>query len=270
MSEINPSEFKSRMEEIPASRLAIDRRVQRELIPARVRKLVKSFDLDAIGVVTVSERAKGERFVYVVIDGQHRVIALREHGLNDWPLKCHVYTGLSLQDEAWIFRKLNDHRLLSKWEDFDKGLREGDAECKGIERIVDDAGLGLYKVSQDQKVACIATLQKIYRNSMFGRNGADVLREALDISVESWGGISSGLEGSVLEGLSLVAGKYNGEVDRKALVQKLSKYPGGPSALLGNARGLRNIKSLPVPRLVASLVVSLYNKGRRSGQVAEL
>src|SRR4051812_31723657 len=92
---------------IRASRLAVDASYQRPRNERKIRKIANNFDPDALGVLYVSKRADG---TYVILDGQQRHAALIEMGWQDQQVPCHVYTGLSVADEARLFGEYNELR----------------------------------------------------------------------------------------------------------------------------------------------------------------
>ena len=51
------------------------------------------------------------------------------------------------------------------------------------------------------------------------------------------------------------------------MIKKLAKYPGGASALLGDAKGIHERRHISVARCVAEQVIETYNSGRRSGKL---
>lgn len=248
---------KPKTEWITAGKLNIDHSYQRDVIPARVKAIADKLDLDALGLFIVSRRSDGKLFI---IDGQHRDAALRYHGWqDDWKVECRVYEGLTVEQEAELYRQLNNTRPLLAWDFYKAGLVSGDAECLEIDGLVKSCGLKVSRVSGDGKVCCVTTLRKVHK-----QHGPDVLRRALTIATEAWGHTSAAVEKDIVHGLSIVSATYNGEVDTPWLIKKLSKSPGGPTGMIGRARGLKDIYTAPLYRIVAQQIIALYNKGRKS------
>jgi len=235
-----------------------DERVQRSIIPARVRKLQQSMNLDGIGVITVSKRSDG---TLVILDGQHRVQALIDNGMGEWRVECHVHHGLSLPQEAALFRTLNDTRRALPYDDFVKGVLAGDEECVAINDIVEGAGLKVADQVGDGRVRAVTALRRIYGS---GESVApETLRDTLDVAIAAWGRTADALDGQILTGIGLVLGRYTEEVDLPVLIRKLAKRPGGPPALLGDARGLKKLEGGSIARSIARLIVITYNRGKR-------
>lgn len=254
-------------EHIPASEIAFDPLVQRDLIPARVKALVANFNLDAVGVLTVSRRSASE---VVNLDGQHRRAALVELGLGELAVPCHVYHGLSLPEEASMFRLLNDTRRATAMDDYLKGVIAGESECIAINECVESHGFYVSSDGNaDKAIACVNAMRKVYRQRKSGMDGPRALDLSLGTIVAAWGHRPDATDGQIVQGLGEVFLRFGDEVDRQALVTKLAKAKGGPSGIIGNARTLRDMQKGSIAGNVAQIVVGLYNNGRRSNRLGE-
>ncbi|HTE63672.1 MAG TPA: DUF6551 family protein [Solirubrobacteraceae bacterium] len=240
-----------------ADSLIRDERVQRNLVAARVRKIREQLDLDGVGVITICQRATGER---VILDGQHRVQALIDAGHGDRLVECHVHHHLSISEEAALFRVLNDTRRTTAYDDFTKGVTAGDEECVAINKIVEKLDLRVTDQTTAGGVRAVATLRSLYRT----KDGADTLEHALSVATQAWGRNADALDGHVLGGIGTVVSRYGDELDLAVLARKLAKREGGPLALLGDAKGLRRLRGGTLARSVAVIVTDTYNRGRRS------
>ncbi len=112
-----------RVQEVPLGKMTTSRRVQRELKLHRVNELIANFDLDVFGHPAVSWRDG----VYYIIDGQHRIAALKEWLGKGWEIQkieCRVYQGMSEAEEADMFDRLNDTLIVSSFDKF-KNPRDG-------------------------------------------------------------------------------------------------------------------------------------------------
>ena len=250
------------IEQIRVSLLSIYEPVQRKPpTRARVKQMVDEFDLDKMGIITVSKRKGGG---LSVLDGQTRVAALKDLGLEDWEATCNVYRNLTEATEAHLFRILNNTRKPTPYDDFRVGVTEGDPECLAITTIIARHGLKLAGNSQDGTIACVSQLRQSYRA------GADSLDRALETATKAWGLTAAAVQGAILRGLAIVHETYGDEIDQSALINKLAKCKGGPSGLLGNARAARYARSAPITRLCAAAIISVYNRNRRTGALADL
>lgn len=253
--------FRVKTTEVDVRNLLLHPSANRERQQTRVCKLVRDMDLDKIGRFAAW---RDGRNLYV-IDGQHRKLALEELGLGEWKVRVDVYEGCAFQDACDLFLGLNDGLTIRPFDKFDKAAKAGyEAEVE-TQRIVREAGLQVSPQSGDGKINCVVAACDVWR---LDRGAA--LQRSLRWECEAWGSVAAALEGNIVRGLGMVAATYNGELDDAALVKKLAKFPGGPSALLGRAKAQKEIKGGTVARNVAGIVVDVYNKGRRSGQLTPL
>lgn len=245
---------------INSSLLSIDKRYQREVIKSHYRRIAAKLNINALHVISVSARSNGD---LIVIDGQHRLMAVREAGL-ELDLLCRVYIGLTLEEEAALFRNLNRTRKGSAWNDFYAGLTERDEECLAIKDICENAGWSIGNQSKDGVVCCVTTLRTIYR----GKKGPENLLKALEDAKMAWGLDRNGVEKNVLYGLAYIHQiTEDYQLNRGSLVQKLSKI--SPSTLLARAKSDTRV-SIPLYKLCSSAIINLYNQGKRTNRIPDV
>lgn len=252
---------------VQARELRIHPTAQRLLVPSRLRELARDLDLDAIGDLHAVEYViDGVKGIWVV-DGQHRLRTLMDEDLGDWMVDVVVH--LDKQDDASasdLFLKLNNRLSIHPFDKFDQARKAGRAAAVGITDIAQHFELKIDRQSRDGQISCVGVLDRVYA---LDREGA-ALRLALETLIAAWGRTASAVEGPLVEGLALLYHTFNGTIERPALVKKLAKYPGGPSALIGDARGLRKTRHATVPRCVAEQITAAYNAGRRVGRLDPL
>ena len=99
-------ERQARLRWVPLTQMRINPLAQRDLNQARVSKLAAAFEPEKMDAPTVNHRGDW----YYLIDGQHRIAALKEW-LASWQgqqVQCWTYEGLSEAEEAEKFLALND------------------------------------------------------------------------------------------------------------------------------------------------------------------
>lgn len=245
--------------------LHIDPRVQRDIIPTWVKKLADDLRPEAIGTLVVSKRKlPSGKAKLVVLDGQHRLQALRDLGMTDHEVMCEVHLGLDLAGEAGLFRRKNKHRLVGPYDDYVKGVTEQEPECMAIHKVLTERGLKVTQQTAPGSVRAITAVREVYRS------GEDNLAATLDILTAAYGTTIDAMEGSLIQGVGVLVNRYNGELDRAALIRKLAKRPGGPLKLLGDARGAKDLFGTTVPRCVAMVARETYNRGRNAGKLPPL
>lgn len=243
---------------VPLDKVRVNPLAQRELNQARVDKLVAEFDPEQLGAPTVN--ARGGHFY--VIDGQHRIEALKVWLGENWEkqqAQCFCYDGMSEEEEAETFLRLNDTLSVNAYSKFRVAVQAGRPEESDIHRIVQQCGL---RVSQDKSngsVSAVGTLVRVYK-----RSDPQTLARSLLIIRDAYG--DAGLEATVIDGLSLLAQRYNGQLDDNLLVTKLSKAHAGVNGLLNKAEVLKQQTGNPKGHCIAAAAVEIYNSGRGGGR----
>jgi hypothetical protein len=149
---------------VKASSLNVDTRVQRAEDKARVAHMVKTWDARMLGVLVVSRRKDGSLWV---VDGQHRLAALRELDLLDEHVLVRVFDCLSLKDEAELFLCLGDDcrpHHIRVYDKYQIGLRARRANFVEVNGIVESVGLKIGKSNAAKTVAAIQSLFAVHHN----------------------------------------------------------------------------------------------------------
>jgi hypothetical protein len=215
---------------------------QREQKHARVDHIAANMDLEQIGTPTVNKRGGH----YYVIDGQHRIAAYKQwvgEGWENQQLQCWTYTNLSEEQEAERFLKLNDTLAVQAFDKFRIGLNANRPEEIEIAAIVQKAGLTISQSKAEGTIAAVGTLRRVYR-----REGHEVLARALGIIRDAYG--TPGLEAPVIDGIGMLCGRYNGELDTAA------------AGLMNRAYMTKNQTNAPLNQCVAAAAVDVFNRGK--------
>lgn len=244
-------EREARLRWVPIPQMRTSPLAQRDLNPSRVDKLAADFDLEQLGTPTVNERDGG----FYLIDGQHRIEALKQMGWGDQQIQCWTYKGLTETEEAEKFLKLNDVLSVNAFAKFKVGVQAGRPEETDIDRIVRAQGLRISRDKGDGAISAVSTLRRVYR-----RAGPAVLARTLRIIRDSYG--DAGLEASVIDGIAMLCHRYNGDLDDVRAVTRLAAAHGSVHGLLGNAENLRKQTGNPKAHCVAAAAVELVNRGR--------
>jgi hypothetical protein len=237
------------------SALIVDPTIQRPLDRRRVTKIADALNLDAIGVITVSRRSNGDS---VIIDGQHRVEALREAGYGTGAITCRVFKELTLAEEAAMFRLLNNTAKAQFIDTFRVRVIEGDPVAVDIVRMLEHHGWRIANPGAATAFMALAAFERIYRLEALAAD------KAIATLTRAWGHDPNAADYRIVEGLGLMHVRYGDAIEHEDLIDRLSKFGGGPGALLGKARGLRELVGSTVTRAVAEIVVELYNARRRT------
>jgi hypothetical protein len=225
---------------------------QRELRPSHVNKIIVEFDVEKLGVLTVNYR-DGH---YYVVDGQHRLEALRSIGWGDQQLECATYAGLSEDQEAELFLQLNAVLAVNTYAKYQVGVAAGRREDVHIRDILAEHGLKITSDSNTQgAVHCVATLKRLYRAT-----GPANLDRTLAVVHTSYGDL--GMKATIVGGIGRVLDRYGSDIDDASLIQRLSTVPGGLNALTSRAQQTRQLSSCPAEHAVAVACVQLINTSK--------
>ena len=249
---------RTHQEWVPLATLLIDRRYQRPVNLRRVTKMAATFDPDALGTLTVSRRDDGTNYV---LDGQHRVEALRAMGWGDQLAPALVYTGLTLIEEARIFRLMNVESVAPKAFDiFSARIAEGDPDVKAMLDVVTALGLDLDKAPGPGHIAAVAAVEKVFYSA-----GPTTLLYALRTIRDSWKDVDaykqSVFAAQIIVALGVVYSRYGRFVDQRRMIQVLGRT-WDPATLLRDGRAAAksmragNISFTILPHLI----VAAYNK----------
>lgn len=244
-------EREARLRWIPIAKMRVNSLAQRDLNQARVDHMIATFDLEQIGTPTVNER-DGH---FYIIDGNHRINALKGIGWEDQQMQCWAYEGLSEEEEAETFLKLNDVLTVNAMAKFRVGVQAGRVVENDIDRIVRAQDLVVSSDKIEGGIGAVGTLTRVYH-----RDGPGSLARTLRIIRDAYG--TPGLEASVIDGIGLLCGRYNSSLDEEKTVKQLSSLHGGVKGLIGRAEDLRQRTGNPKNHCVAATAVEVINRGK--------
>lgn len=279
---------------IPAGEIDVDPAVQRALNARWAEHIGRELDPDLIGVMHVSQRESGRK---VVIDGQHRLHGVKNYfGNNGTLVECKVYHGLTRAQEAALFVGLNNFRRPQRIDVFQKNVQAKDPTTVAINAIVQHVGFRVDRAKAPKTISAVAALEDVYfafadrhhdparkptpppstpatpeerKPRVFTPNPV-LLTDTLTVIREAWGGVADSLNGHLIVGVGRVIAARQRAMDLADFAHRLSSYAGGPSALLGTARGRKGLVGGTIGAAVADTCVDLYNKGRRVGKLDPL
>jgi len=246
---------------VKVSDLLIDYSYQRSPIDKKVNKIAKNFDPDLLGVIICSMRESG---VLAVIDGSHRVHALRQKQMNDAVLNALVYFDLKIEDEAKIFSLLNqEHTKPNPAEIFKAGIVAGDEETIIINKIFTDLGLNIGVGPGDNKVRAISTVKRVYRNA-----GEKVLRDTLYTIKSAYGDSSSTMRDVLISAVAIIYNRYGDKAEVARMITVLQKF-GNPNSLIANAKSMMSSQSQVTSTALPYLIVNAYNQRLKKSRLSD-
>jgi hypothetical protein len=244
-------ETAARLEWVSVASMRVCAQAQREVRTAWVDKLVAEFDPEQLGILTVNER-DGHTYL---IDGQHRKLMLDKLGYSDQKVMCRVYSGLTEEQEAEMFLRLNHVLTVSSFEKFKVAITAGRKAESEIAQTVAQLGLRLSLSPAPGTVRCTSTLLIVHR-----LGGPLLLGRVLAIIRDAFG--DPGLEAPVIQGLAALLHRYGSRIDDAVLMDKLTSVRGGVGGVTNKAEVLKRATGKPLWQCVAATGVELLNSGR--------
>lgn len=201
---------------VKVSDLVIDLSYQRKPNAVKVAKIIKDFDPNALGVIICSIRENG---VIAVIDGGHRISALNAMGMHNNDVRCLVFFGLSLSQEAEMFATLNDNRTKPKTQDiFKSKVVAKDKTAVDIDTVIKKYDLTIANGPAMNGIRAIGTVTNIYK-----KYGIDVLDKTLMCLTQAFDKHSTSFSDQALLAVSSIIGETE-NLDIKRMISILSTY----------------------------------------------
>lgn len=238
--------------------LNVSRRIFRSFMQGKTLKEEQVFD----GVVTGASRIE-----YVVISGQHRLLATLKVKGPDFELACNVYDTLTESQEADLFALFDEKvRPHNWWQRHKSRLFGKNPEAMDIERIVTESGMHTFKGTsqRDGVIYAISTLYSIYRVS-----GPDFLRRVLEIHYTAWTDNGDGYTASMIQGTALLMRRFGGYAlwSDDALAVALSDPAHNPLTITQRAKGAATgVGATSVAQEVGRLEHRYYQQGKKGYQ----
>ena len=244
------------IERIPLKHIIVGE-YQRDPSSRRVERIVSNFDPAKLGVLVVNQRREG---VYAILDGQHRLSALRTLGFPD--TNCLVLTGLSIEQEADYYRKQNENQAaLTNYDLYLGGIVAGDPHYLMLKDTLGKFGYKASKHSAPKNVTAIAALNKITK--MYG---FDVLDQVFAYISAAWDGDSTAARREMLAGMAEFAARFGDKVTPEMFAKRMGMQIPGLLYYEYRRRSegratYRNAFNPLMRRLCCVVLMEAYNKG---------
>lgn len=233
---------------IPIEKLAIGV-YQRPLVKSRVKKLVQEFDLMGVGTIPVSKRDDG---LYYILDGQHRVAAMRQLGFQ--VVDCEVYEGMTLSEEAKKFHLFNDSKKNHPLEEAMAKHVAGDEITLAIDRIVGYFGYGIDYGKRGHGIKAYQTLVRLYKSK-----GEAPLLKTVSIIHQAFGDVTA-FNQFLLQGVWDFIHEFADVYDEKELVRRLKAATA--EGLSKRAEIIATTSGCSKPKAMKSSIIYYYDRNK--------
>lgn len=236
--------------------------IQRKFERERAEALLATFDEGKFGIPIVNHR-DGH---YWIVDGQHRIEALRLFFAPSDPgaVDCQVFENLSDSEMAELFLSANrDRKAVPVFTNFMVSCTAEEKEATAIRRMVEANGLKIARDSEDGSIRAVSALRKVYDLA-----GDVVLGQTVRVLRDAGSGSSEWFDSRLIIGIGLALNRYNGKTNQHDLAKRLSATQHGAHGVLRRAEAQRDRTGNAKTQCVAAAIVDIYNKplGPRSSE----
>lgn len=231
--------------------ISIDPSYQRSLDGSRVDSMAKNFDESRIGVPVLSLRKDGTS---VVLDGQHRVEAMRRSGMTDLKILCEVHNGLSLSEEAALFLRLNNGRTSVRvYDKYRARIVAEEPTAVEFTRIAHSLGLRIGAAPGKNTICAIQAIESVYKRNANLESTLTILKR--------WGhGDASVFDGDLIKDMSRFLVDYSAAVDHEELSGKLARHD--PGHVIRRIKALVDVLDRNRRLAANSVFREIYNQRR--------
>ncbi len=201
------------------SQLTSDLPYQRGVEQKNVDKLIRNWNSRELYPVIVSFR-DGK---FNVVDGQNRIAAMRQMaGGGDVIVPCMIYTGMTYEQEAELYAKLDKGKRPLTPRQHTKALVESgsDAKILEIKCLVENVGF-VWALDEPTgepfEIAPIRALINAYQLL-----GGEAFTRMLSLMAGAWQGTPNSLKASMLSGMALFVKTYETELSDRAFVRRMA------------------------------------------------
>lgn len=250
--------------------LSVDPEVQRfHFNPRKVESIVKNFNPEALGIVTVSQR---NPVTNIVIDGQHRHEAVRRLTDSTGKLFCRVFTNLTKAEEAQMFLDLNPGNQPTAMDRYRMRLIIGDPTILAVDKAVHDYGWAVHPMPGNAHLQCVKALERIQTVAQRNEATEDILANTMLVVSRAWGNQREAGTAILLEGIAafLTENRSKKQFDQDRLINTLQNYHSGPFGLVSDTQQIARMRRMRPAMALADTVTKEYNRGLKVGGSSEL
>lgn len=250
-----PNRRPSKIRPVPLGQMRIPPALvtQREFRKSHGDMLAAELDLNKLGFPIVNLRDG----MYWVLDGQHRIYALKQFGFVDKDVvECEVYEDLTDAEMAEIFLGRDARKAIPPYDKFHVACTAGRKRENDVRRTLESNGLRIGRAKEENTISAIDAACKVY-----DRSGPTVLGQVVRMLKNGFAGDPDAFDRSLIEGGGLTFNRYNGRTNERDLAARLAALPGGVRAFMRRVNSQRERTGNLKAQCVAATLVDVYNKG---------
>lgn len=233
----------------------VDLAVQRPENRGLINRIKREFDQDALGSITISVRTNQVDGTdeFIILDGQQRTTAAHEIGY-DAPFHAVFHYGLSMQDEARLFRLLQVRVGVPIKEQFRVALTENRPDATGVMRVLNELGI---KLDPNGGFVAVGVGLRIARQT----DGLDNLRWALRFIQDTWADDPSPYDGRLVEALTQLKQRHGAALKTPRLKEQIHKAGKTIDKLIGDSKVRRGVHKNTAVKSLGDELIKVYDTG---------
>lgn len=239
------------------SDLKVPERSQRKFIKSHAEKIYKYFDSKQFDPLIVSFRDG----IWYVIDGQHRLYAVKKRFGNDKLVSCKIITDLTESMECDLFGKINtNQKSLSVADRTKTSFYADNPKIRDLADICTRNGieLGFENDNRSKKNGRIIAIKAL--SDTYDKIGAEQTERLVKLLNDTWDGNAEGLSLCMIKALGVILSLYSTELSDEIWVKKLSKVE--PTKLISEAKSDLVTKTNVPTKIARIAITNYYNKGK--------
>ena len=232
---------------------------QRPVEPEDVDDLIRKWDNTLLTPLVISFRDGN----FNVVDGQHRIAAMRKMAEDkDVTVPCLIYTGLTYEQEAEMYYKLDQAKGRLKLAHSTKALVESgsNAEITDVKQRMEEAGFIWALGKPTGEAFEIVSTRAVI--SAYRFLGGAAFSRMMGLIAATWRGTPSSLKASILSGMALFLKTYETELNDKSFIKRLSAVD--PDEII--RRGKVDFSTNRAALRYARVILGKYNSQQRGGR----
>lgn len=239
------------------SDLKVPERSQRKFIKSHAENIYKNFDNNQFTPLIVSIRDG----VYWVIDGQHRLYAVKKCFGEDRLVECKIITSLTEELECDLFGKINtNQKSLNSADKIKTDFYAGNPKIIALVDICNRNGVELgfendNRGKKDGRIIAIKALADTY--DKIGEQKTERLVKLLN---DTWDGNAEAFSQRMISAMGVILSLYSAELSDEIWVRKLSKVE--VPKLISEAKNDLATKANIPTKIARIAITNYYNKGR--------
>lgn len=248
-------EVTSKLGWVRLDQMKVNPQAQRALNESWANDLADDFNPDLMGFIHVSHRDGW----YYIIDGQHRVrAAIIFLGDSSQQVQCHIYEGLTNEQEAQLFLELNNTKKQDTMGKYKVALTAGKPDECDVERICRSLDLRIGRDKTCEEIGCVTALLRVYR-----KHGPASFAFGMRVIRDSYG--YDGFKQHIISALALIKDRYGDKINEDKLVDRLAKT--GIVELNRSAKSMKEATGNPLDQCCAHAMIQFYNQRNSSARV---